>query len=240
MAVTDKYSGFTAGMTISPYQQGQADAASTAAATAAAEQAAAQKAYEDWLASGGNNSFYGGGSAASYDPSTDPMYIAQANALDTALENYKNEIEAQRQTYNANYGESLRKLGFSGDHKMLDKATFDPATGTWSGAGDNVGFNQTDQNTASGRAYVGNRNDFASRGMLQGTDFARASNNIDRSLNEQLSNTAKARNTSMADFDRQKAAKASETASNKGQLQQESIARLKSGYGIGQVTHGYN
>jgi hypothetical protein len=166
----------------------------------------------------------------------DTMFQAQKNALQAALDAYLSDSAAQRQSYNTNYGESLRKLGFTGDRGALDKAKWDDADqrfeindapiapATW---------NETDNLTASGRGFENALNDFASRGMLQSSAYGRARNDLMRNLNEQLASTAGSRQTAMGEFDRNEAAKKQEKQTSESQAAQETLARIKAAYGIG-------
>lgn len=172
----------------------------------------------------------------------DSMFQAQKNALQAALDAYIADSEAQRQTYGTNYGESLRKLGFTGDQGALDKAKWDPTEnngqGRWEDPSGNpfagkIDWNQTDVNTASGRGFESALNDFAARGMLQSSAYQRAYNNLQRQLNEQLSSTAGAKQTAMGEFDRAQAAKRTEKTTSEAQASQEALARIKAAYGIG-------
>lgn len=168
--------------------------------------------------------------------SSDLSFAAQKKALADALAATIADLDAQKQRYNVDYDTSLRKLGFSGNSSILDTAKWDPTDSRWE-TGDNVpvggvDWNQTDTNTASGRAFTNALNDYASRGMLQSSAYARALNNLSRSLNEQLSSTATARSNAIADFDRTAATKKQETENSKTAASNEAIARWKAQYGI--------
>ena len=167
---------------------------------------------------------------------SDAMFQAQKNALQTALDAYLADSAAQRQTYNTNYGESLRKLGFTGDKGLLDKAKWDPADQRFevdNAPVQGFGWNETDNLTASGRGFENALNDFASRGMLQSSAYGRARNDLMRNLNEQLASTASAKQTAMGEFDRNEAAKKQEKQMSEAQAAQETLARVKAAYGIG-------
>lgn len=172
----------------------------------------------------------------------DTVFQAQKNALQAALDAYLADTEAQKQTYSTNYGESLRKLGFTGDQGALDKAKWDPTEnngqGRWEDPEGNpfagkIDWNQTDTNTASGRGFENALNDFASRGTLQSSAYQRAYNNLQRQLNEQLASTASSKQTAMGEFDRAQAAKKSEKTTSEATASQEALARIKAAYGIG-------
>lgn len=167
---------------------------------------------------------------------SDAMFQAQKNALQTALDAYLSDSAAQRQTYETNYGDSLRKLGFTGDRGTLDKAKWDPNDQRFEvndAPVQGFGWNETDNLTASGRGFENALNDFASRGMLQSSAYGRARNDLMRNLNEQLASTAGARQTAMSEFDRNEAAKKTEKQTSEAQAAQETLARIKAAYGIG-------
>jgi hypothetical protein len=168
----------------------------------------------------------------------DSIFQAQKNALQAALDAYLADVDAQQSTYATNYGDSLRKLGFTGDQGALDKAKFDPTDNRWEDeqgnpfAG-NINWNQTDTTTASGRGFENILNDFASRGMLQSSAYQRAYNNMQRQLNEQLASTAGAKQTAFGEFDRGRSAKRQEKTTAEATASQEALARIKAAYGIG-------
>jgi len=167
---------------------------------------------------------------------SDSMFQAQKNALQTALDAYLSDSAAQRQTYNTNYGDSLRKLGFTGDKGVLDTAKWDPTDQRFEvndAPVQGFGWNETDNLTASGRGFENALNDFASRGMLQSSAYGRARNDLMRNLNEQLASTAGAKQTAMGEFDRNEAAKKQEKQMSEAQAAQETLARVKAAYGIG-------
>jgi hypothetical protein len=74
----------------------------------------------------------------------DAAFQAQLNALRSASAAYEADVNAQQQTYDTNYRDSLRKLGFKGDVGAIEKGTA-PNEGDW---------NQTDVTTASGRDLI--------------------------------------------------------------------------------------
>lgn len=199
---------------------------------------------------GGGGAGGGTGGGAVFDPNapvapamsdedylaSDSMFQAQKNALQAALDAYLSDSAAQRQSYNTNYGESLRKLGFTGDKGALDKAKWNQEAGRFeidNAPAQGFGWNETDNLTASGRGFENALNDFASRGMLQSSAYGRARNDLMRNLNEQLASTAGAKQTAMGEFDRNEAAKKQEKQMSEAQAAQETLARVKAAYGIG-------
>ena len=166
---------------------------------------------------------------------TDSAYTTQIGALNTALSAYLQDLAAQKERYNVDYDNALRRLGFSGNSSILDTAKWDASQNRWEnpqGEGIGLNWNEQDPNTASGAGIINQLNDFASRGMLRSSAFARARNNLLRQLNEQLSSTSTARNNAMADFTKQEAAKKQETQTGKTSAANEAIARWKAQYGI--------
>lgn len=199
---------------------------------------------------GGGQSDGSNGGGAVFDPNaavapvmtdedylnSDSMFVAQKNALQAALDAYLADSAAQRQTYNTNYGESLRKLGFTGDKGALDKAKWDETDQRFeidNAPIASAAWNETDNLTASGRGFENALNDFASRGMLQSSAYGRARNDLMRNLNEQLASTAGARQTALGEFERADAAKKQEKQMSETQAAQETLARVKAAYGIG-------
>jgi hypothetical protein len=116
----------------------------------------------------------------SITPEQDPTYLAQLAALQAALNNYGATYNNNVSNYNTSYGDALKNLGWSaaGKGAVDDPLTpnIDESKGRW---------NTSDQNTAAGRGYENQLNDFAGRGMLQSSYYATALNDLFRSLNDQ-------------------------------------------------------
>lgn len=185
----------------------------------------------------------GGGTgyvAPAFDESmvdSDTSFALQKAALDAALQKAISDIGTQRDRYNIDYGNSLRKLGFSGNSGVLDTAKFDPTSGKWSdAAGATIAapgnWNETDVTTASGRGFHNALNDFAARGMLQSTAYNRARNNLERNLNEQLSSAAQARQQALADWSKGETEAANTNKAGIAQSRAEAAARIKASLGL--------
>lgn len=147
----------------------------------------------------------------------DAGYQAQLAALMKALELYKSDDTAQRTKYEGDYGQALSTLGWTPDNPK----TADINEGAW---------NWEDQNTASGRSYQSQLNDFANRGMLQSSGYARANNDLQRSFNDQLGGVNKARTDFLSQRDRDLAAYQNENTSGSQQARAESLARRAAQY----------
>lgn len=98
----------------------------------------------------------------------DPGYIAQANALHAALQNYESDYTNKTGQYNTQYAQAVKNLGWN------------PGVGTAPGE-----WALKDTNTAAGRSYQAQNNDYAARGLLQSSMYAQAVDNLMRSLNDQ-------------------------------------------------------
>lgn len=149
----------------------------------------------------------------------DAGYQAQLAALLKALDLFKADDTAQRTRYETDYGEALKNLGWTPD----DPNTADINEAAW---------NWEDMNTASGRAYQGQLNDFASRGMLQSSGYARANNDLQRSFNDQLGSVDRARTDFISQRDRDLAAYQNENTSSSQQARAEALARRAAMYGL--------
>jgi hypothetical protein len=90
--------------------------------------------------------------------------------LANALGLFKSQQASDRQRYNVNYEQALRNLGW-----MPEKQAFD------------MGELRTSQGleTASGKAFTDNLNDFAARGLSQSGMFSVAQNAIQNRLQQQ-------------------------------------------------------
>lgn len=174
---------------------------------------------------GSTGGVYGGTSFAAAPPAPseedylagDAGYQAQLAALLKALELFKSDDTAQRTRYETDYGEGVRNLGWTPD---------DPKT---EGI-DESKWNWEDQNVASGRAYQGQLNDFASRGMLQSSGYGRAVNDLQRSFNDQLGSVNRARTDFLSQRDRDLAAYENENTSSSQQARAEALARRAAQY----------
>lgn len=166
-----------------------------------------------------SDNFGGGGSIDPYSalPTTNvgaDYAAAQVAALGAALKNYEADYAANKANYGLDYGEGLRKLGWSWtkapSEAMLDEMTYVTGKGLMSGTGDTATpvdvsgqFSYEDPNTASGRAYQNQLNDFAARGMLRSTDFVNARQDLGRTLTDQFGAMQNARQRYIADLNRQ-------------------------------------
>lgn len=151
--------------TTSSYSGGGGTASSyVAPATATAPAAPATPDFNSWLGQ-------------------DAQYTAQMAALQKALSDYNASENAQQSQYDQQAANSLKDLGFTlGAGQSL--------TGLAGQTGDlkSLGsWNLDDQNTASGRAYQNQLNDFASRGLLQSTGYAQKLSDLLNSLGSQAS-----------------------------------------------------
>lgn len=176
---------------------------------------------------------YGGGGQALSAPAPqmseadwlagDQSYIRQMAALKAAMDNFVADQGAQTTRYNTDFNTGLAQLGFSG---RPDAAGADPFTtegGMW---------NETDQNTASGRAFSNQLNDYASRGVLQSSLFGKARNDLQRSLNDQLNSVVSGRTNFLDDLMRQKTAYQQENESAGRSAREEALARMAASIGI--------
>jgi hypothetical protein len=174
---------------------------------------------------GDSGSTYNGATAPAVpagDPNqdyvTDSGYIAQAAALQRALEMYNADFDKQQTDYDTNLVKSFGELGWQDQDEDFFGT---PDDGSW---------NFKDQNSSAGRGYQNQQNDFASRGLLQSSLYGTAFDNFLRQLNEQKSSMDTGRNKFRTD---QSTAKQQYTNDNAFALEQakaEAIARRASGY----------
>lgn len=145
----------------------------------------------------------------------DGSFQAQLAALKGALERYTADASLQRTNYQTDYGSSLRDLGYT--------EGLDGAPGQW---------NWNDQNTASGKSYQQQLNDFASRNMLQSQGYADAASDLERQLNQQYGQMATNKTNFMTDLDRQLANYSGENTAAVNAARAEAIARRAAQYGM--------
>jgi hypothetical protein len=138
-----------------------------------------------------NNSLLGGGGGgaapASATDSTDYLngdaqYQLQLASLMKALNDEQTDVTNQQTQYNNDYETAVKNLGWEQP---------DPTN-----AADQGQWNFGDTNTAAGRAFNNQQNDFAGRGLLQSSAYGTANDNLTRSLNDQLAST----NTAKTNF----------------------------------------
>lgn len=146
----------------------------------------------------GGGSYGGGGAApmamaAAAPAMSETDWLGQDSVFQAAQAAYKNafdllaaDVDSRRDTYDIDYNNSLRDLG-------------------WNTQG-NEQWNWEDPLTASGRAHSNQLNDYASRGMLQGSAYADALENLIRSLNQQRDTMGSARDTFLSGLERERAA----------------------------------
>jgi len=155
----------------------------------------------------------------------DSSYQAQLAALQRALADSEADYTAQSTKYDTDYNDSLKNLGW------LKAMQDDPATAdvdeTTPG-----GWNFQDQNTSAGRAFSGQQNDFASRGLLQSSLYGTAQDNLTRSLNDQLGSVNTGRQTFMDDVTRQRASGQNQNQLSQQQARAEALARRATGISL--------
>lgn len=141
----------------------------------------------------------------------DSGYQAQISALTGALQRYLADADFQRNTYNTDYGKSLRDLGYNEGAKE---------------------WNWNDELTASGRGYQNQLDDFGARGMLQSSGYADAFQELQRMLGQQYDAMSGAKTNFMTDMDNQTANYKAENTANQQAARAEAIARRAAQYGV--------
>lgn len=149
----------------------------------------------------------------------DAGFQASLASLLKALQMFESDDTAQRTKYETDYKDGIRQLGWTPDN--AETADVDESNWNWE-----------DQNTASGRAYQSQLGDFAGRGMLQSSGYARAANDLRRSFNDQLGSVNRARADFLSQRDRDLAAYREENKSAQGQSRAEALARRAAQYAL--------
>jgi hypothetical protein len=142
----------------------------------------------------------------------DSSYTAQVAALVKALENQMADLTAQTGNYETDYGSSVKNLGWTQD----DPATKGVNEGAW---------NFGDLNTAAGRSFQNQQDDFAGRGLLESSLYGTANDNLTRSLNDQLGGINTGRTKFLGDIARQRTGFQDENNSAVQQARAEAIQR---------------
>lgn len=146
----------------------------------------------------------------------DKTYAATMASLSRQLKDYMSNLDAQLSSRKLDYNEAVKDLGYT--------PGLDGAAGAW---------NYEDNLTASGRAYQAMLNDYAARGMIQGSGFADAQNDLTRTLNDQYQGMNRANTQYIEDSERQRTQAKSENEEALNAARAESILRRAMKYGIG-------
>lgn len=148
----------------------------------------------------------------------DSQYNLQLSALMKALGNQQADSGAQSAQYGTDYKNTLNNLGWTPD---------DPNTPQQEGA-----WNFNDLNSAAGRSFNNQQNDYAGRGMLQSSLYGTANDNLTRSLNDQLGGVNTAKQSFMDNLARQSGTFASDNQNQMQQAKIESLARRANGVSL--------
>lgn len=154
---------------------------------------------------------------------SDPGFIAQQAALARALGDYQANYNTDLSHYNTDYGQAVKNLGYSmGVDNPATPQNEALSSGLW---------DHQDQNTASGRAFQNQQNDFSGRGMLQSSLYATALSNLQRSLGDQLSGIDTAKTNYTQDQSRKLTTYKGENTSALQQAKADAMSRYAAIYG---------
>ena len=146
----------------------------------------------------------------------DSSFQLQLAALMKALQDGTADLAGQRTRYDTDYNDAVKGLGWIQD----DANTADVNESRW---------NFEDQNTAAGRAFQNQNNDFASRGLLQSSLYGTANDNLTRSLNDQLGSVNTAKTNFFDDLTKKETSLKSENQLSSQQARAEALARRAAG-----------
>ncbi len=138
----------------------------------------------------------------------DSTYQAALAALKKTLTGYQTQYDTSKTNYDTDYNSSLKNLGWNQDGNS---------------------WNQDDTNTAYGRSYGNQQNDFAARDMLQSSFYGEALNNLLRQFNDQKGDLSTARGRYMTDLNNTLGQQQNENSLAQQQARAESIARKAAG-----------
>jgi len=155
---------------------------------------------------------------------SDASYIAQLAALNAARQNYETDDTNKISQYNTQYADALKNLGWSGAAKgAVDDPTtagIDESKGSW---------NLNDLNTASGRGYTNQKNDYAARGLLQSSLYSQAIDNLMRSLNDQNTSLTNSKTSYLGGLSTDKAQFEAQNTYQQEQAKQDAMQRVLAG-----------
>lgn len=146
----------------------------------------------------------------------DSGYQAQLAALMKALQNTNSEFDRNLQTYETDYTTALGSLGWGDTDPIME--------------GDQLGWLENDLNTSVGRGRESVTNDFSGRGMLQSQHYARALDNLMRSLNDQKTSMDTGAQRFRDDIASKRTAYADENKAAQNSARAEALARRAMGY----------
>jgi hypothetical protein len=138
----------------------------------------------------------------------DSTYQAALAALKKTLSGYQTQYDTSKTNYDTDYNSSLKNLGWNQDGNA---------------------WNADDTNTAYGRSYGNQMNDFAARDMLQSSFYGEALNNLLRQFNDQKGDLSTSRGRYMTDLGNTLTQQQNENALSQQQARAESIARKAAG-----------
>jgi hypothetical protein len=144
-------------------------------------------------------------------------FMAQASALDKALQEFQSQDKAERGRYDIDYKKGLGDLGYR------DENIDDNIAGQW---------DWNDVLTASGRGYQQNTNDFAARGMLQSQGYFDSLKNLERSLEDQRGAMGTARQNFGKERDEGMATYVNQDKASRDAARIAAIERLSSSLGL--------
>jgi hypothetical protein len=140
----------------------------------------------------------------------DSTYQDTVSSLNRNLSDTLTDVQAQKKTYDTTYNDDLRQLGYV----------------------PGGGWNTADPLTQSGKAFSGQSNDFAARGMLQSSGYGDALTNTTRQFNNQLSDATTARDTYDKGQDAYAATQQAQTNDAITQAKRAAIARKSAQYAV--------
>lgn len=155
---------------------------------------------------------------------SDASYIAQMAALAASKQNYETDFTNKTTQYNTQYADALRNLGFA---PAAPGAKDNPAT---PGIDESKGqWLLNDLNSAAGRSYNSQKNDFGARGLLQSSLYATAMDNLMRSLNDQNTSLNNAKQSYLSGLSTDKAQFEAQNTYQQEQAKQDAMARVLAG-----------
>tara|TARA_R110000803_G_scaffold20064_6_gene51857 strand:- start:1335 stop:1901 length:567 start_codon:yes stop_codon:yes gene_type:complete len=132
---------------------------------------------------------------AAVGPYQDSTYNAQIASIERALQDYETGATTRGQRYGIDYNTGLQRLGYrprAGFNPIDIESIFEPATSARSAPADAEIQGQFDYNaqydpySAAAQGTRSRRDDFASRGTLRSSDFAKNFGEFQQRLGEQL------------------------------------------------------
>lgn len=159
---------------------------------------------------------------STWDPNSDSTYLDEAKFINQDTDSLLAQLASQRSNYDIDFGKAIRNLGWrgpegaSGLDDILSKGAWDTE--------DTLG--------AYGQAMTNQENDYAGRGMMNSSFYAKALSDLGASFDQQRGNLVDSRSQFSNDLGQQEAAAKTKRDQALAQARASAAARAAAMYGL--------